>query len=109
MKQLFYTPFRILTLRGLLPDDAPAEVRQRADQLVAAWDEEGLIAFLEGQALPEISRRRVGIVKQARPIALKVVELWRAIPYPHDEVMRCYAEIRRLKDEFDRAAELAVR
>ena len=109
MKQLFYTPFRILTLRGLLPDDAPAEARQRADQLVASRDEEGLIAFLEQQRLPEASRRRVEIIKQARPIALKVVELWRAIPYPHDEVMRCYAEIRRLKGEFDRVAEPAMR
>jgi hypothetical protein len=109
MKQLFYTPFRMLTLRGLLTEDAPAEARQRADQLVAANDEEGLIAFLEQQPLTEASRRRVEIVKQARPIALKVVELWRAIPYPHDEVMRCYVEIRRLKDDFDRASEPAVR
>ncbi|MCI0372146.1 MAG: hypothetical protein L0214_12435 [candidate division NC10 bacterium] len=108
MKQLFYTPFRILTLHALLPDDAAAEARQRADQLVAARDEEGLIAFLEQQRLPEASRRRVQLVKQARPIALQVVELWRAIPYPHDEVMRCYAEIRRLKDEFDRASEPAL-
>jgi hypothetical protein len=109
MKQLFYTPFRILTLRGLLPDDAAAEARQRADQLVAAQDEEGLIAFLEQQPLPEAGRRRVAIVKEARPIALKVVDLWRAIPYPHDEVTRCYAEIRRLKDEFDRISEPALR
>ena len=108
MKQLFYTPFRMLTLRGLLADDAPAEARQRADQLVAANDEEGLIAFLEQQPLPEASRRRVQIVKEARPIALKVVGLWRAIPYPHDEVTRCYEEIRRLKDEFDRVSEPAV-
>ena len=108
MKQLFYTPFRILTLHALLPDDAAAEARQRADQLVAARDEEGLIAFLEQQRLPEASRRRVQLVKQARPIALQVVELWRAIPYPHDEVMRCYAEIRRLKDEFDRVSEPAL-
>lgn len=109
MKQLFYTLFRILTLHGLLPEDAPAPVRQRADELVAARDEEGLVAFLEQQPLPEASRRRVEILKQARPIALKVVELWRAIPYPHEEVMRCYAEIRRLKDEFDRVSEPAVR
>ena len=108
MKQLFYTPFRILTLRGLLTDDAPAEARKEADRLVAAQDEEGLIAFLEQQPLTEASSRRVQIVKQARPIALKVVELWRAIPYPHDEVTGCYVEIRRLKDEFDRVDEPAV-
>lgn len=108
MKQLFYTPFRLLTLRGLLPEDAPPEVRRRADELVAARDEEGLIASLEQQRLPEANRRRIQILKEARPIALKVVELWRAIPYPHEEVMRCYAEIRRLKDEFDRVSERRV-
>jgi hypothetical protein len=108
MKQLFYTPVRVLTLRGLLPEDAPPEARRRADELAAASDEEGLIAFLEQQRLPEASRRRVQIVKEARPIALKVVALWRGIPYPHEEVMRCYAEIRRLKDEFDRLAERRV-
>ncbi len=101
-KELLYTSYRLLELRSLLPGGlSPAEL-QKVEELIEKRDDVGLMALLEQVNLSPESRERLRIIQAARPIALKIVELWREMPLRHEEIERYYKDLQRLKADYDR-------
>ncbi|MFQ5840500.1 MAG: hypothetical protein ACE5HK_07245 [Candidatus Methylomirabilales bacterium] len=103
-KELLYTSYRILELKSLLPEDAGTETREVAEALAEKGDDEGLIALLEKQPLSETSGRRLEIIKASRPVAHKIVQLWREMPLRHEAIEQEYKKLRRYKLEYDEVA-----
>ncbi|MFQ5882519.1 MAG: hypothetical protein ACE5I9_08630 [Candidatus Methylomirabilales bacterium] len=100
-KELLYTSYRLLELKGLLPEGLSAAEREEVEELVEKRDDVGFIAFLEQLNLPQQSQERLRIIKEARPIALKIVELWREMPLRHEEIEEQYKHLQRLKAAYD--------
>jgi hypothetical protein len=103
-KELLYTPYRLQELEHLLPEGLSAAELQRVQELVERRDDAGLIAFVEQLNLAPESRERIRIIKEARPIALKIVALWREMPLRHEEIEAQYKQLQRLKTAYDRLA-----
>ncbi len=103
-KELLYTLYRLQELKKLLPEGLSGAELQRVEELVEKQNDVGLMAFLEELNLSPESRDRLRIIKEARPIALKIVALWREMPLHHEEIEAHYNRIQRLKREYDRIA-----
>ena len=101
-KELLYTSYRLLELRSLLPEGLSEAELRKVEELVEQRDDVGLMAFLEQLNLSPESRERLRIIKAARPIALKIVDLWREMPLRHEEIEKQYKDLQRLKAEYDR-------
>jgi len=101
-KELLYTSYRLLELRSLLPEGLSEAEFRKVEELIEKRDDVGLMAFLEQLNLSPESRERLRIIKAARPIALKIVDLWREMPLRHEEIERHYKDLQRLKAEYDR-------
>ena len=101
-KELLYTSYRLQELKSLLPEGlSPAEL-QKVEEFVEKRDDVGLMAFLEQLNLAESSRQRLQIIRDARPIALKIVDLWREMPLRHEEIEAHYKQLQALKAQYDR-------
>lgn len=101
-KELLYTSYRLLELRSLLPAGLSQTDARQVEELIEQRDDVGLMAFLEQLPLTPENRERLRIIQAARPIALKIVELWREMPLRHEEIERQYKHLQRLKAEYDR-------
>ncbi|MFQ5961861.1 MAG: hypothetical protein ACE5MG_10740 [Candidatus Methylomirabilales bacterium] len=101
-KELLYTAYRLQELESLLPEGLSATELQRVGVLVEQRDDVGLIAFLERLNLSPENRGRLQIIVEARPIALKIVELWREMPLRHEEIEAHYKQLQHLKVQYDR-------
>ncbi len=103
-KELLYTSYRLQELKTLLPEGLSGADLQRVEALVEKRDDVGLIAFLEKTNLSPESRERLRIITEARPIALKIVSLWREMPLRHEEIETQYTHLKHLKAEYDRVS-----
>jgi len=74
-KELLYTSYRLQELESLLPEGLSTTELQRVEALVDQKDDVGLIAFLEQLNLSPENRERLRIITEARPIALKIIDL----------------------------------
>ena len=101
-KELLYTTYRLQELESLLPEGLSAPELQRVGVLVEQRDDVGLITFLERLNLSPENRGRLQIIAEARPIALKIVELWREMPLRHEEIEAHYKQLQHLKEQYDR-------
>jgi hypothetical protein len=101
-KELLYTAYRLLELESLLPEGLSATELQQVEAFVEQRDDVGLIAFLEPLNLSPESRGRLRIITEARPIALKIVDLWREMPLRHEEIEAHYKQLQHLKAQYDR-------
>jgi hypothetical protein len=99
-----YTSYRLQELEHLLPEGLSATELQRVEALVEQRDDVGLITFLEQLRLSPENRERLRIITEARPIALKIVALWREMPLRHEEIEVEYKYLQHLKAEYDRLA-----
>jgi hypothetical protein len=103
-KELLYTSYRVRELESLLPEGLSTTELQQVQERIDARDDVGLIAFLEQLNLAPHNRERLRIIKEARPIALKIVALWREMPLRHVEIETEYKHLQALKAEYDRFA-----
>ena len=101
-KELLYTSYRLRELESLLPEGLPVAELHRVQEFVDTRDDVGLIAFLERLNLPPANRERLRIITEARPIALKIVALWREMPLRHEEIEAHYKQLQALKAQYDR-------
>ena len=101
-KELLYTSYRVQELKSLLPEGLTGAELQQVEALVKGRDDVGLIALLERLRLSGENRERLRIIAEARPIALKIVALWREMPLRHDEIEAHYKQLKQLKAEYDR-------
>lgn len=101
-KELLYTSYRLQELESLLPEGLSATELQGVQALVDQRDDVGLIAFLEQLKLSTENRERLRIIAEARPIALKIVDLWREMPLRHEEIETHYKQLQHLKARYDR-------
>ncbi len=101
-KELLYTSYRVQELESLLPAGLSAAELQQVDALVEQRDDVGLIAFLERLNLSAENRERLRIITEARPVALKIVGLWREMPLRHEEIEAHYKQLQNLKAQYDR-------
>ncbi|MFQ5847875.1 MAG: hypothetical protein ACE5IQ_09450 [Candidatus Methylomirabilales bacterium] len=105
-KELLYTPYRLQELEKLLPEGLSGPQLQQVETFVEKGDDAGLIAFLEQLNLSQESRERLRIIIEARPIALKIVALWRERPLRHEEIEAEYKHLKHLKAAYDRIVPL---
>ncbi len=101
-KELLYTSYRVQELERLLPEGLSGAELQQVEALVKGRDDVGLIALLERLRLSGENRERLRIIAEARPIALKIVALWREMPLRHDEIEAHYKQLKQFKAEYDR-------
>ena len=101
-KELLYTSYRVQELERLLPEGLTGAELQQVEALVKGRDDVGLIALLERLRLSGENRERLRIIAEARPIALKIVALWREMPLRHDEIEVHYKQLKQFKAEYDR-------
>ena len=101
-KELLYTSYRVQELEHLLPEGLTGAELQQVEALVKGRDDVGLIALLERLRLSGENRERLRIIAEARPIALKIVALWREMPLRHDEIEAHYKQLKQFKAEYDR-------
>ncbi len=100
-KELLYTAYRVHELKALLPEGLSGPELQKVEELVESRDDVALIGLLEQMNLSEQSRRRLQIIKEARPIAQTIVALWREMPLRHEEIESQYKQLQQLKDRYD--------
>lgn len=103
-KELLYTSYRVRELESLLPAGLSVTDLQQVEGLVEKRDDAKLIAFLERRDLSSENRERLRIITEARPIALKIVDLWREMPLQHEEIEAHYKKLQDLKAQYDRLA-----
>ena len=103
-KELLYTPYRVRELERLLPEGLTGAELQQVEALVQGRDEVGLITLRERLPLSRENRERLRIIAEARPVALKIVALWREMPLRHEEIEAHYKQLKQLKAEYDRVA-----
>lgn len=101
-KELLYTSYRLQELERLLPEGVSTAHLQQVEALVEKQDDVGLIALLEQMNLTPENRGRLQIIIEARPIALKIVALWREMPLRHEEIEAQYKQLQHLKAQYDR-------
>lgn len=100
-KELLYTSYRLQELESLLPEGLSTTELQRVETLIDQKDDVGLIALLEQLNLSPENRERLRIITEARPIALKIVGLWREMPLRHEEIETHYKQLQHLKAQYD--------
>ena len=103
-KELLYTSYRVQELKSLLPEGLTGAELQQVEALVQGRDDVGLITLLERLPLSQQNRERLRIIAKARPIALKIVALWREMPLRHEEIEAHYKQLKQLKAEYDGVA-----
>mgnify|MGYP003543023258 CR=1 FL=1 len=103
-KELLYTSYRVQELERLLPEGLTEPELQQVEALVQGRDDVGLIALLERLHLSQENRERLRIIVEARPIALKIVALWREMPLRHEEIEAHYKQLKQLKAKYDGVA-----
>jgi hypothetical protein len=103
-KELLYTSYRVQELERLLPEGLTGPELQQVAALVEGRDDVGLIALLERLPLSQENRERLRIIVEARPIALKIVALWREMPLRHEEIEAQYKQLKQLKAAYDGVA-----
>ena len=101
-KELLYTSYRVQELKTLLPEGLTGAELQQVEALVKGRDDVGLITLLERLRLSGENRERLRIIAEARPVALKIVALWREMPLRHEEIEVHYKQLKQLKAEYDR-------
>ncbi|MGH7431739.1 MAG: hypothetical protein ACREI5_07930 [Candidatus Methylomirabilales bacterium] len=101
-KELLYTSYRVQELKTLLPEGLTGAELQQVEALVKGRDDVGLITLLERLRLSGENRERLRIIADARPVALKIVALWREMPLRHEEIEAHYKQLKQLKAEYDR-------
>ena len=100
-KELLYTSYRVQELKSLLPEGLSGAELQQVEALVQERDDVGLITLLERLHLSQENRERLRIIVEARPIALKIVALWREMPLRHEEIEVHYKQLKQLKAKYD--------
>lgn len=101
MLDLRYTTGRLLALGSIVPANLDEDQSRLVAKLLEEQNEPALFELLEGMGLSSKARRKLELVKQAREVALKLQEYWKAIPLPHKEIEESYKVIRDLRDEFE--------
>lgn len=87
---------RVYALRLLDPMTQTREEAQRWRDLVAALDEDGIYAFLEGRRLKPEDANRLALIKEAKAVGDRCDELGKQIPLEHEEIHKAYDELRDL-------------
>ncbi len=87
---------RVHALRLLDPMTQTREEAQRWRDLVAALDETGIYAFLEGRRLKPEDAKRLEYIKKAKAVGDRCDELGKQIPLDHTEIQKAYDELRDL-------------
>lgn len=102
MKDLRFRTERVRRYIEMVPPGLSEAKREEVAGLAQRLDEDGLIAFLEGQGPGEEARRKMALLARAREIAERVNEFDRTLPIlPHIEITRAYNELRRIRNELD--------